>query len=79
MDPTEDMDEVPRGDVLFAVRFALSRGFKFRPLKRDYTAADFGIWADAILTQLELSGVRFYRKRRRAIAPSVWREVPTKE
>ena len=77
--PEDELYEVPREDVRFDIRFALSKGFKFRPRKRDYTEQDFRVWADAILKQLELTGLRFYRKPGRTQHFNPWRNAPPKE
>ena len=63
-----EQDEIlptSRDDVLFDIRFALRKGFKLRPRKREYIEEDFQSWANAVLEHLELSGVRLIRKKPR--------------
>lgn len=66
-----ELEPAPRDDVLFSIRFALSKGFNFRPRKRDYGTAAFDGWAKAILEQLELAGLRFFRRK-----PRPWHSWP---
>lgn len=78
--PDQDQYEpVARDRVLFDIRFALSKGFVFRPRKRDYTVADFSGWAKAILEHMELTGLKFLRRKPPPLHSYPVREPPDDE
>ena len=59
-----ELIEEERENVLFVIRYALSKNFKHRPRKQQhYSEDDFSAWAMQVLDHMELTGLRIFKKK----------------
>ena len=59
-----ELIEEERENLLFVIRYALSKNFKHRPRKQQhYSEDDFSAWAMQVLDHMELTGLRIFKKK----------------
>ena len=59
-----ELIEEERENLLFVIRYALSKNFKHRPRKQQhYREDDFSAWAMQVLDHMELTGLRIFKKK----------------
>ena len=59
-----ELNEEERENLLFVIRYALSKNFKHRPRKQQhYREDDFSAWAMQVLDHMELTGLRIFKKK----------------
>ena len=59
-----ELIEEERENLLFVIRYALSKNFKHRPRKQQhYSEDDFSAWAVQVLDHMELTGLRIFKKK----------------
>tara|TARA_B100001142_G_scaffold249860_1_gene249888 strand:- start:78 stop:344 length:267 start_codon:yes stop_codon:yes gene_type:complete len=59
-----ELIEEERDNLLFVIRYALSKNFKHRPRKQQhYSEDDFSAWAMQVLDHMELTGLRIFKKK----------------
>ena len=59
-----ELIEEERENLLFVLRYALSKNFKHRPRKQQhYREDDFSAWAMQVLDHMELTGLRIFKKK----------------
>ena len=59
-----ELIEEERENLLFVIRYALSKNFKHLPRKQQhYREDDFSAWAMQVLDHMELTGPRIFKKK----------------
>ena len=59
-----ELIEEERENLLFVIRYALSKNFKYRPRKQQhYSEDDFSAWAMQVLDHKDLTGLRIFKKK----------------